>query len=324
MPTRRHALALLAAPVLAPAVSRAQGGVFPQDRPIRAVVPFPPGGQVDVIARLLAPSLSERLGRTIIIDNRAGASGVTGAEAVARSAPDGHTLLIANSTHVVNPHVFPRIPYDTLGDFTPVGHVAGAPVLMAANPDSPFRTLADVLAAGRTGEGPNYGSAGIASGGHLFMALLQTVSGARFTHVPFRGGGPAIQAAMAGHVPLVIASTASLAPQVQSGVLRGIAVSGAERTSSLANIPTVAEQGFPGFSKDAWIGVFAPARTPDAAVMRINAALAEVLADPALQERMAFVGATARSMSPAEFGDYASREFERWGRVVRENGITME
>ena len=249
MPTRR-ALPLLAAPLILPRPARAQAP-FQGDRPIRAVVPFPPGGVVDVVARLLVPPLAEALGRTVVIENRGGASGMTGAEAVARAAPDGHTILITNSTHVVTPHVLPRIPFDALADFTPVGLVGGAPVLMAAHPASPFRTLADVLAAGRVGEGPHYASAGNGSAGHLFMAQLQSLSGTRFTHVPFRGGGPAIQSALGGQVPLVIASVASLGPQVTQGTLRGVVVSSLERSSSHREVPTVEERCFPGFEVDA-------------------------------------------------------------------------
>ncbi|WP_270935712.1 Bug family tripartite tricarboxylate transporter substrate binding protein [Falsiroseomonas oryzae] len=322
MTPRRHALALLAAPLALPGLARAQS--FPQDRPIRAVVNFPPGGTVDTVARLVAPALSERLGRQVVVENRGGASGLVGAEAVARSAPDGHTLLFALSTHAVNPHMVPRMPFDTLADFAPVGFIGGAPVLMAAHPSSPYRTLADVIAAGRIGEGPHYGTIGNGSTGHLMMAQLQTLTGARFTHVPFRGGGPAVQAALGGQVPLVITSTVAVGPQVQAGNLRGVALSGAERSPVHPNVPTVAEQGFPGFAADSWVGVLAPARTPDAAVARINADLAAVLADPAIRERLAGIGMTPRAMSPAEFGAFVASEYARWGRVVREHGITAD
>jgi len=222
MITRRRTTVLLGMPLVLPSLARAQG--FPQDRPIRAVVNFPPGGTVD-------------------------------------------TVTVA------------RMPFDTLADFVPVGFVGGAPVLMAAHPSSPFRTLADVIAAGRVGEGPHYGTIGNGSTGHLMMAQLQTLTGARFTHVPFRGGGPAVQAALGGQVPLVITSTVAVGPQVQAGNLRGVALSGAERSSAHPTVPRVAEQGFPGFSADSWVGVFAPARTPDSAVIRINAELGAVLGD---------------------------------------------
>lgn len=324
MLTRRHAAALLAAPLALPALARAQGAAFPQDRPIRAVVNFPPGGTVDTVARLIAPALSERLGRQVVVENRGGASGLVGAEAVVRSAPDGHTLLFALSTHAVNPHMVPRMPFDTLADFAPVGFIGGAPVLMAAHPSSPFRSLADVIAAGRVGEGPHYGTIGNGSTGHLMMAQLQTLTGARFTHVPFRGGGPAVQAALGGQVPLVITSTVAVGPQVQAGNLRGVALSGAERSPVHPTVPTVAEQGFPGFSADSWVGVLAPARTPEAAVARINADLATVLADPGIRQRLGDIGMTPRAMAPREFGAFVASEYERWGRVVREHRITSE
>jgi len=320
--TRRRAAGLLALPLAAPSLARAQA--FPQDRPIRAVVNFPPGGTVDTVARLIAPALSERLGRQVVVENRGGASGLVGAEAVVRAAPDGHTLLFALSTHAVNPHMVPRMPFDTLADFAPVGFIGGAPVLMAAHPSSPFRTLAEVIAAGRVGEGPHYGTIGNGSTGHLMMAQLATLTGARFTHVPFRGGGPAVQAALGGQVPLVITSTVAVGPQVQAGNLRGVALSGAERSAVHPSVPTVAEQGFPGFSADSWVGVLAPARTPEAAVARINADLGAVLATPAIQERLAGIGMTPRAMAPAEFGAFVASEYERWGKVVREHRITSD
>jgi tripartite-type tricarboxylate transporter receptor subunit TctC len=302
--TRRRAAGLLALPLAAPSLARAQA--FPQDRPIRAVVNFPPGGTVDTVARLVAPALSERLGRQVVVENRGGASGLVGAEAVARATPDGHTLLFALSTHAVNPHMVPRMPFDTLADFAPVGFIGGAPVLMAANPSSP------------------YGTIGNGSTGHLMKAQLSTLTGARFTHVPFRGGGPAVQAALGGQVPLVITSTVAVGPQVQAGNLRGVALSGAERSSVHPSVPTVAEQGFPGFAADSWVGVLAPARTPEAAVARINADLGAVLATPAIQERLAGIGMTPRGMTPAEFGAFVASEYERWGKVVREHRITSD
>ncbi|SFL02806.1 Bug family tripartite tricarboxylate transporter substrate binding protein [Falsiroseomonas stagni] len=320
---RRHALALATTGLALPwAGARAQA--FPQDRPIRAVVNFPPGGTVDTVARLVAPVLSEKLGRQVVVENRGGASGLIGAEAVVRSAPDGHTLLFALSTHAVNPHMVPRMPFDTLADFAPVGFIGGAPVLMAAHPSAPFRTLADVIAAGRIGEGPHYGTIGNGSTGHLMMAQLQTLTGARFTHVPFRGGGPAVQAALGGQVPLVITSTVAVGPHVAAGSLRGVALSGAERSPVHPTVPTVAEQGFPGFSADSWVGVLAPARTPDAIVARINADLAATLADPGVRERLAGIGMTPRAMAPAEFGAFVASEYERWGKVVREHRIVSD
>ncbi|MCS6931798.1 MAG: tripartite tricarboxylate transporter substrate-binding protein [Acetobacteraceae bacterium] len=298
--------------------------LWAEGRTIRCVVPFPPGGVVDVVARLVVPALSAELQRTIVIENRGGASGMAGAETVARAAPDGTTLLLTNSTHVVTPHVLPRIPFHAVEDFSAIGLVGGAPVLMAAHPSSPFRTLADVLAAGRVGEGPHFASAGNGSAGHLVMAQIQSLSGTRYSHVPFRGGGPAIQAALGGQVPLILASAASLGPQVANGSLRGIAVSSLQRLPTLPDIPTIAEQGFPDFEVDAWVGLFAPARTPEPVIHRVSEALARILAEPALRERLAATGTTARIMPPARFAAYVAEEYARWGRVVRENGITLD
>jgi tripartite-type tricarboxylate transporter receptor subunit TctC len=318
----RRALTGLSLLAVAPSATEAQP--WSDTRPIRCVVPFPPGGVVDVVARLVVPTLAAELQRTIVIENRGGASGMAGAESVARAAPDGNTLLLTNSTHVVTPHVLPRIPFHAVEDFVPIGLIGGAPVLMAAHPSSPFRSLADVLAAGRVGEGPHYASAGNGSAGHLMVAQLQSLSGTRFSHVPFRGGGPAIQAALGGQVPLIVASIASLGPQVPNGSLRGIAVSSRERSPVLPDVPTVAEQGFPGFEVDAWVGLFAAARTSLDLVSRIHAALERTLADPALRDRLAAAGTTARTMPQERFAAYVAEEYARWGRVVRENNITLD
>ncbi|MCX7933570.1 MAG: tripartite tricarboxylate transporter substrate binding protein [Rhodovarius sp.] len=314
---------LLAAGLAMPAIAEAQA--WPADRPIRVIVTFPPGGTVDTVARLLTPIMSERLGRTLVVENRGGASGVIGTEAIAKSAPDGHTIGFVLATHAVNPALNPRLPYDTLQDFAPIGLVGGAPVLMAANNASPFYSLADVIAAGRRrGQEPAYGTIGNGSTGHLTFSQLQTLSGATFLHTPFRGGGPAVQAALAGTVPLVVASTVVVGPQVASGHLRGICVSSAQRSPAHPDIPTIAESGFPGFSAESWVGVLAPARTPQAAVERLNAELNAALATSEIRARFASLGMTPQPMTPPQFGAFIAAEMERWGAVVRAHQITAD
>lgn len=244
---------------------------------------------------------------------------------MARAAPDGHTIGFVLSTHAVNPAMNPRLPFDTIADFAPIGLVGGAPVILAANPASPFRTLADMVAAGRrAGQEPAYGTIGNGSTGHLAFARIESLSGARFLHTPFRGGGPAVQAALAGTVPLVVASTVAVGPQVQAGTLRGVAISSPERSPAHPDVPTIAEQGFPGFAAESWVGVLGPARMPEGAVARFNAALGEVLALPDTRERLAGLGMTARPMAPQRFAAFLAQEMESWGAVVREHRITAD
>ncbi len=322
--SRRAALALAPAVFAAPAAV-GQAPRWEPERPIRVIVTFPPGGTVDTVARLLAPALSERLGRPLVIENRGGASGAIGAEALARAAPDGHTIGFVLSTHAVNPAMNPRLPFDTLADFAPIGLVGGAPVILAANPASPFRTLQVMVAAGRRpGQEPAYGTIGNGSTGHLAFARIESLSGARFLHTPFRGGGPAVQAALAGTVPLVVTSTVAVGPQVQAGTLRGVAISSPERNPAHPALPTIAEQGFPGFSAESWVAILGPARLPEAAVGRFNAALGEVLALPDTRERLAGLGMTARPMAPSPFAAFLAEEVESWGAVVREHRITSD
>ena len=316
-----HRRTLLACALATPALAQS----WVADRPIRVIVTFPPGGTVDTVARLIVPAMSERLGRTMVVENRGGASGAIGADAVAKSAPDGHTIGFVLSTHAVNPAMNPRLPFDTVNDFAPVGLVGGAPVLMAANNASPFRTLADVVEAGRRrGAEPAYGTIGNGSTGHLTFSQLQTLSGATFLHTPFRGGGPAVQAALAGTVPLVVASTVVVGPQVAGGNLRGICVSGARRSAAHPDVPTIAEQGFPGFSADSWVGVLAPARTPAPIIERLNTEMNAVIATPEMRARFDTLGMTPDAQTPAQFGAFIRSEMERWGAVVRAHSIVSD
>ncbi|HYF08361.1 MAG TPA: tripartite tricarboxylate transporter substrate-binding protein, partial [Acetobacteraceae bacterium] len=294
---RRRAFAGL--PVLA-LPARAQA--WPENRPFRCIVPFPPGGTVDTVARLLTPLMAEGLGQPIVVENRGGASGTIGTDLIAKAAPDGHSFGFVLSTHSVNPHMIPRLPFDTVADFAPVGLAGGAPVLIGAHPASPFRTMGDIVAAGRrAGQEPAFGSIGNGSTGHLTFSRLQTITGARFLHTPFRGG-PAVQAAVAGTVPLVIASTVVVGPQVSGGTLRGVAVSSPERSSAHPAVPTIAEQGFPGFAVESWVGVLAPARTPAHAVARLNRELNRALEQAETRQRFAAAGMIPRPGTPEGFG----------------------
>lgn len=280
---------------------------------------------MDGVARLVVPIMSERLGRTIVIENRGGASGVIGTDAIAKAAPDGHSFGFVPATHSVNPSMMASLPFDTLRDLVPVGLAGGVPVIVAAHPDSPFRTLADVVAAGRrAGQEPAYGSVGNGSMGHLVMSQLQTLAGARFLHTPFRGGGPAVQALLANTVPLAVVGTTTVGAQVLAGRARGIAVSSAGRSPAFPDVPSIAESGFPGFSAESWVGAVAPAGTPAAAIERLNAELNYALRTEVVRTRMDALGMAPQPGTAAEFGRLIESDLVRWRDVVRQHNITAD
>ncbi|MGC1688643.1 MAG: tripartite tricarboxylate transporter substrate-binding protein, partial [Pseudolabrys sp.] len=259
--TRRTlVLAGMAAPLAAPFVARAQS--WPSG-PVRIVVAYPPGGSTDAIMRLVQPGLQQRLNTTIVIENRSGASGSVGTAAVVKSQPDGNTWLAVFDNHAANPFVLPPLPYDSEKDLDPVLLIGTAPYMITTATAKPYKTLADVIAFAKENPGKvSYGSVGSGSVGHLAMALLSQRAGVKLTHVPYRGGGPAMNDAVAGHVDLLVGSTALSMPQVEAGTIRPIVQTGKERNQFIAQVPTVAESGFPNFEAYAWWGIFAPAGTP--------------------------------------------------------------
>src|SRR5712671_957972 len=241
---------------------------------IRLVVPYPPAGSTDVMARLVQPELQRRLGTTVIVENRPGASGSIGTASVAKSPPDGSSWLFVVDNHAANPFFFNNEPAATEKDLDPVLFIGTAPYVLATNPSKPFKTLADVITAARAKpDTVSYGSVGSGSVGHLAMALLSKQAGVRLVHVPYRGGGPAMNDAVAGHVDLLVGSTALSIPQIQVGTIRAVVQTGSARTPALGAVPTVAESGFPGFAANAWWGLFAPAGTPKAIAGRFGAEL---------------------------------------------------
>ena len=247
---------------------------------IKIVVVYPPGGSTDMIARLIQPHMQQRLGTTVIIENRAGGGGSIGTAAVAKSSPDGSTWAMVFDNHAANPFVFPNMPFDTEKDLDPVQLIGTAPYVLSTNAQKPFKTLAEVVAAAKTKPGTlSYATVGAGSVGHLAMELLWKQAGVRLVHVPYRGGGPAMNDLIAGHVDLMIASTTQSVPFIQAGSIRALAQSGKTRTSTLADVPAIAES-YPGFEAYAWWGVFAPAGTPKAIVSRFADELAASLREP--------------------------------------------
>ena len=320
--------ALLAALGTLPAL-RGTGAARAQGWPngtIRLVVPFAAGGSTDTVARLASVGLAQRLGVPVVVENRSGAAGSIGTDAVAKAAPDGQTWLVTFDSHATLPALLPRLPFDLTRDLDPVMLIGGAPYVVACKADKPFRSLADVVAAAKARpEGLSFGSTGNGTIGHLTMVLLQNRAGIRMTHLPYRGGGLAVNDAVAGHVDMMIGSAALVAPQIAAGTLRAIAQFGEERLPALRDVPTAAESGFPGIEAVAWWGVFAPHGTPAPVVARMNAALRDSLLEEGPRRQMTETQQARLVLSsPEELRAFLDRQIEVWGRVVRENNIRAD
>lgn len=305
------------------------GAAFAQNwpaKPVTFVVPFPPGGSVDPLARLIGAKLSDALGQQFVVDNKPGAAGSIGAAAVAKAAPDGYTFLFVFDTHAVNPALISNLPFDTRKDLAPVTLVGTAPMAIATAPDKPYKSFDDVIKASKAKpKSVSYGTVGSGSLGHLTMTLVGQAAGIDIVHVPYRGGGPMVQDAMGGHTELAIGSVAVISPHVRSGKLRAIAVTGDKRTHVLPDVPALAESGFPGFSALAWWGIFAPAGVPQPIMDKFHAEVMKVLQLPDVRETLTEkLGMDIAASAPQELGAFLDKEMTRWGDVVRKNGIKMD
>ena len=318
--TRRNVLLAAAVAGLA---EPAQAQTWPSG-PIRFIVPFPPGGSTDALARVVQAGLQQRLGVNIIIENKPGASGAAGTAVFAKSPPDGNTWLFVFDTHSVNPYLM-NLQYDTEKDLDPVMLVATAPYLLAVNTKHDFKTLADVLAAAKAKpDGLAYASVGSGSIGHLFMVLLQKKTGMKLTHVPYRGGGPAMNDALGGHVDFIVGSVALITPQLGSGKLRPIVQTGEKRVPALAHVQTVRES-VPELSAYTWWGIFAPAGTPKPIVERFNAAFAETVKEERVTKMLTETQQMTLVMAgPEELRRFNTAQGKLWGPVVKENDIKGE
>jgi tripartite-type tricarboxylate transporter receptor subunit TctC len=317
----RYGLAALAALALAGA-SFAQG--YPT-KPVRLIVPFPPGGGTDNLGRLVAQKLGEALGQQVTVENRPGAGTIIGTEAAAKAPPDGYTLLMAQTATGINPSIYPKLPYDTLRDFVPVVLVATAPTLLVVNPQVPAKNLQELLALAHAKPGTlNFPSGGNGTSPHMAGEFFKSLTGAKLVHVPYKGGGPAITDLLGGQVQLMFDTMPSIMPHVKAGKLRPIALAAPARSPELPEVPTFAESGLAAFEADAWYGIFAPAGTPREIVDRINAEVNKILSAPDVRERMKGLGADPVGKSPEFFGEFVRAEIAKWAKVVKEAGIKLE
>ena len=298
---------------------------FAQDYPTRAVrlvVASTPGGGTDISARLIAPKLSEILGRQVVVENRPGATTMIGAEFVARSAPDGHTLLMGVSSLTINPYIQMKVPYDAVKDFAPISQVVVAPNLVVAHPSLPVRSVTDLIAFAKARPGQlNFASGGSGSNQHLAIELFLSMTGLKIVHVPYKGVGPALLDVMAGHVHLMMSTILSALQHVKGGRIRALGITSLKRASVVPGVPTVAESGVPGYEVVQWYGILAPAATPRDIIAKVHAATVRVLQDPAIQAHFTSDGGEVVGGTPEEFAAVIRADLVKWGKVVKERGI---
>ncbi len=317
-------VAVVAASLFAASLAFAQAA-YPS-KPIRMVVPFPPGGTTDILARAVAQKLTEAWSQQVIVDNRPGAGGNIGSDLVAKAPPDGYTLLMGTvGTHAINPSLYARMPYDAQKDFAPVILVAGVPNVLEVNPSLPVHTVQELIAYARANPGKlNFASSGNGTSIHLSGELFKAMTGVKMTHVPYKGSAPALADLVGGQVQLMFDNLPSSLGLIKGGKLRAIAVTSTARSSALPDVPTIAESGLPGYEASSWFGVLAPARTPPAIVDKLNAAIGAWLASPEAKEKLASQGAVAAGGTPADFARYIASETVKWAKVVKASGAHID
>ncbi len=321
-PRLRAALMLAAAAAALPAAAVAQD--FPQ-HPVRMVLPYPAGGPTDLLARVVAVKMGESLGQSVVVDNKPGASGMIGAEVVARAPADGYTILANASLHVINPSIQPKMRYDSFKDFVPITQLADVPLVLVVNNASPVKTVQDLIAyANSQGGALNFGSAGNASAQHLAGESFKLAAKVPMQHVPYKGSAPALTDLMGGQIQLMFDSMPSAMPFIKSGKLRAVAVTTARRASALPNVPTVAESGLPGFDISTWYGLWAPRGTPAPLVEKLAAHAASALKRPDARQQYADMGAEPVGSSPADFARYNASEGRKWAEIVRRSGAKAD
>jgi len=319
----------LASALFAAAIGLSAGGAWAQAgypvKPVRLVVPSAPGGGTDITARILAPKLSEALKQQVVVENRAGAGTMIGIELVAKSPPDGYTLLMGLSTLAINPAMYKKVPYDAVRDFAPISQVISAPNMLVVHPSIPVKTVKELIAFTRARPGQlNYASAGHGTNPHLSMELFLSMTKLKVVHIPYKGLAPGIVDLLAGHVSLASATMLTGLPHVKSGRLRCLGTTGEKRAAVLPEYPTIAEAGVPGYEASQWYGVLAPAQTPKEIVTRLNTEVVRILQAPDMKQKLVADGTDPVGSSPDEFARYIKSELVKWGNVARDAGITPE
>jgi tripartite-type tricarboxylate transporter receptor subunit TctC len=321
---KTHWTRTLAAAALTLASVAAQAQAWPA-KPIKLVVSYPPGGTLDAVARIIATPLSQRLGQPVVVDNRAGAGGAIGGDLVAKSAPDGYTVLLDASNHAQNPALRSKMPFDTLRDLAPVSLLVKVPNVLVVNPATSIKTVQDLVAQAKAKPGEiNFASSGNGSAQHLAAEQFSAMAGVRMTHVAYKGGGPALTDVMAGQVPVFFGSLASSLAYIQGGKLRAVAVTGKARAAVLPQLPTVAEAGLPGYEVYEWNPVFVPAGTPAAVTERLSKELAAVLQEPEVRKRLEATGAEVIGSTPAELDAFRRAELAKWSKLAKDNKIQLD
>jgi len=314
-------VALACAICIAPA-ALAQG--YPT-KPVRAIVPWPPGGSTDFVARVVLQKVSENMGQPFVIDNRGGASGTIGADVVAKSAPDGYTIMIHTGTHLANQHLYSRLPYDTLGDFIGVTALGKQVGMLVVNPSLPVKNVKELLALARSRPGQlNYASSGNGSFPHLATHMLMSMTGVNLTNITYKGGGPAVLSVLSGDTQLMLVDLGAVVTHVKSGRVRPLAVSSDQRLKEFPDVPTLIESGVAGYEFTAWVGAFVPARTPSAIVIRLNEEMRKALADPAVAAKLEAQTLDPMPMSPEQFAARMKSDSEKYARLVKESGAKVE
>jgi len=324
-PNRRLAILALAASITTwSATPVAAQTAFPKHKTITLVVPFAPGGGNDILARTIAPKMSQFLGQTVVVDNRPGAGGNLGTELVARAQPDGYTIVIASSQVTMNPFLDMKVPFRIEKDFEPIGRLASVPLLLVANTQEPYKNLQEFMSYTKANPGKvSYSSPGNGTPQHMAGEVFAKLNKTEMLHVPYKGTGPSITDLIAGQVQVSFATYASVAQHVQAGKLRAIGVAGQKRTSLMPDLPTFGDAGMKGYDASLWYSLLAPAKTPAAVVHKLNEAMVAALNDPAVAKQLAQQGFETQSSTPAELKHYISEDMKRWQRVITENNIKV-